>query len=264
MIIGQDKLIRFIDKQTLSTLPRTIMLEGQPGSGRHLLCQYISEKFNLKIEDISDNLTYELIENINLRVEPYLYIIDSSKITVKNENAILKFLEEPLKNAFIVILTENQYNQIETIRNRCYLLTMSVYNTDTLKQFINNEKDMDFILMICKTPGDVIKLQSHPLENIITLCEKILNKINIASFANMLTLSNNIAFKNEKDKYDFLIFFRVLLYVAKVQVINQYPKCIQTYNLTNEFYNRTKIRNVDMKMLFENYLFELKRLKSQQ
>ena len=29
------------------------------------------------------------------------------KLTIKNENAILKFLEEPLKNAFIVLLSEN-------------------------------------------------------------------------------------------------------------------------------------------------------------
>ena len=262
MIVGQDKLLKFIDKQTLSTLPRTIMLEGASGSGRHLICNYISEKFNLKIEDISNNLTYEAIESINLRVEPYLYIIDSSQITVKNENAILKFLEEPLKNAYIIILTENKYNQIDTIRNRCCILTMSPYSRELLEEFIVNKQDKDVILTICETPGDIIKMQSHSIKDMIDLCVKIFDKIQMASYANMLTLSNNVAFKNEKDKYDFHIFFKTLIYVAKVQVVNHTPKCIAIYNLTNEYYNRTHIRNIDNKMLFENYLFQLKRLKT--
>ena len=258
-IVGQDKLINFIDKHTLSNLPRTIMLEGLSGSGRHSICNYIAEKFNLIIEDISDNLTYEKIEEINLRVEPFLYIIDASKLTVKNENAILKFLEEPLKNAFIILLSENRYNQIETIRNRCRILTMETYSEEDLKTFITNKDDEHIILTICKTPGDIIKMQSHPIKDMLDLCIKIFEKIHVASFANTLTLSNNIAFKNEKDKYDFNIFFKALLYVAMVRVRNNEANAITEYQLTNEYYNKSLVRNVDKKVLFENFLIKLKR-----
>lgn len=258
-IVGQDKLIKFIDKHTLSDLPRTIMLEGLSGSGRHSVCNYIAEKFNLIIEDISDNLTYEKIEEINLRVEPFIYIIDASKLTVKNENAILKFLEEPLKNAFIILLSENRYNQIETIRNRCRILSMETYSQEILKSFITNKDDENIILTICKTPGDIIKMQSHPIKDMLDLCIKIFEKIHIASFANTLTLSNNIAFKNEKDKYDFNIFFKALLYIAMVRVSNNEANAVSEYQLTNDYYNRSLVRNVDKKVLFENFLINLKR-----
>lgn len=261
MIVGQEKLIKFINSHNLSNLPRTIMLEGLSGSGRHSICNYIAETYNLELEDISDNLTYEKIEEINLRIKPYLYIIDSSKLTIKNENAILKFLEEPLKNAFIILLSENRYNQITTIRNRCHILAMETYEQETLKSFITNKDDEAIILTICKTPGDIIKMQSHPIKDILDLCIKIFEKINLASFANTLTLSNNIAFKNEKDKYDFNIFFKALLYIAMIRVKNNESNAVAEYQLTNEYFNRSLVRNVDKKMLFENFLITLKKLR---
>ena len=260
-IIGQNKLLKFIDKCTLSTFPRTVMLEGDSGSGKHMICNYVAEKFNLIIEDISDSLTYEKIEEITLRVQPFLYLIDASKLTIKNENTILKFLEEPLKNSYVFVLSENKYDLIDTIRNRCHILTLSKYNKEQLCEFIHNTEDTNIILTICKTPGDIIKVQSHPIKDMLDLAIKIFDKIGLASFANTLTLSNNIAFKNEQDKYDFKLFMRTLLYISKVRVINNEPNCVNEYMLTSDYYNRTYVRNVDKKLLFENYLLALKKLR---
>ena len=69
------------------------MLVGDAGSGKHLICDYIASKFNLLIDNISDRLTLETIEDAATRVSLCLYIIESNKITVKEENTILKFLE---------------------------------------------------------------------------------------------------------------------------------------------------------------------------
>ena len=263
-IIGQDKLLQYINSHTLSTFPRTIMLEGDIGSGRHLIASYISEKFQIPQEDISECLSYEKIEEITLRVTPYLYIIDSDKLTVKNENVILKFLEEPLKNAYIILLCRNKYDVIETIRNRCQILSLNKYSNSCLKSFIDNAEDEGIILTICKTPGQIYKLQSHPIKDMLDLCIKIFDKIGAASFSNTLTLSNNIAFKSEKDKYDFDLFFKALLYIANIRVRNNENKSIPEYLLTSDYYNRTFIRNIDKKMLFENYLLALKNLRSSQ
>ena len=258
-MLGQHKLIDFIDKHTLTTFPRTIMLEGLSGSGKHMICQYIADKFGIEQEDISDDLTYEKIEEINLRVRPYLYIIDSTKLTIKNENTILKFLEEPLKNAYIAVLCENKYDLIETIRNRCHVLSLATYSKLQLENFITNKEDMYVILTICNTPGDVLKIQSHPIKDMLDLCIKIFEKIDKASFANTLTLSNNISFKNEKDKFDFTLFMRALLYIAKIRVNNNASNSIPEYYLTNDYYNRSLVRNIDKRMLFENYLLALKK-----
>lgn len=260
-LLGQEKLIQYIDNHDLSTFPRTVMLEGKEGSGRHTLCDYIGDRYGLQVEDISDSLTYEKIEEINLRVQPYLYIIDCTKLTVKNENAILKFLEEPLKNAFIVLLTENRYSQIATIRNRCYLMCMAKYSRDQLETFITDRENTSVILTICETPGDVIKMQSHPIKDMLDLCIKIFDKIGVASFANTLTLSNNIAYKNEKDKYDFKIFFKALLYIANCRAVHNEQNCVMEYLLTSDYYNRSLVRHVDKRYLFESYLIQLKKMR---
>lgn len=260
-LIGQDKIINFIKSNTISTIPRTIMLEGEFGSGKHSLCNIIADMYSLELEDISNDLTFEKIEQITLTVSPKIYVINSSNITVKNENAILKFLEEPLKNAIIIVLTENKYSLLDTIRNRCYVLTLEKYSKDILKQFITNEKDEELFLKICNTPGDIISLQENSLRDMLDLCNKIFTSINRATYANTLSLSNRMAFKDEKDKFNFILFFKLLNIVAYERVIQNTVNCIAEYQLTSEYLNRLSIRNIDKKMLFENYLLKLKQLR---
>ena len=42
-IIGQDKLKSYINNTSIDVFPHAILLCGQQGSGRHLMCQYIAE-----------------------------------------------------------------------------------------------------------------------------------------------------------------------------------------------------------------------------
>ena len=260
-IIGQDKLLNKINKLTLDTLPHTIMLCGELGSGRHLIVNYVAEKFNLTTINISDKLTYETIEEITLKVEPNIYIIEASGLTNKNENAILKFLEEPLKNAFIFIITETKWDLIETIRNRCHIWQMATYSSEIIESFINKESEFaSLLLSICKTPGDVIAMQSYPIKNMIVLADKIFDKIGIANYANILTLSKQIAFKNEKDKFDFHLFTRLLVYVAKQRVYKNTLNCFSQYTCTLEFVNKSKIKHIAKQELFENFLLNLKKV----
>ena len=259
MIIGQDKLLNKLDKFTLDTLPRTILLEGLKGSGKHEIIKYVANKLNLIVEDISNELTLETIENITTRVEPYIYIIDTTSLTERNENKILKFLEEPLKNAYIFLTCTNKYNLIETIRNRCYIITLEKYSKEVLNTFISQDNSQkQLILEIAETPGDIKELQYHDIQSAVDLCDKILSKIESANFANTLTLTNNIAFKDEKDKFNVDLFFRLLLFIARDRVVKNLDKSFIAYNITKDYYNRTFIKNINKKYLFENYLFNLK------
>lgn len=259
LIVGQDKVLNLFNTFTLDTMPRTILLEGAKGSGKHLLIKHVSNRFNLETLDISEKLNLEMIEEINTQTKPNIYIIDAYNLTTKNENTILKFLEEPLKNAYIFILSENRYNLIETIRNRCYLVSLEKYSKEILNSFINDSSDnRDMILSISETPGDVKELQQHNILGMIDLANKIFDKIQVANYANVLTISNNIAFKNEQDKFDFKLFFRLLVHVARVRMINNVDNSYTIYCITNDFYNKTNIKNIDKRYLFENYLSILK------
>jgi DNA polymerase III delta prime subunit len=46
-------------------------------------------------------------------------IFEAEKLTIQAQNAILKILEEPPNNTFIILLTENEDKLLKTIQSRC-------------------------------------------------------------------------------------------------------------------------------------------------
>ena len=255
MIAGQNKICTYINSCTLDNFPRTLLLLGEYGSGKHMIVKYIGEKFKLEIENISDQLSLETIDDITQRVSPKIYVIESDKLTIKNENVILKFLEEPLKNSFIVVLCEHKSNIIATVLNRCQVWELEKYNQDFLRTFTDDVDD--YLFRVATTPGKVIEYQHYPLKDMFDLAYKIFRNVKLANFANVLTLSRFLAFKNEKDKFDFNLFLDILLLVScELYMIDEIP--LNVYDLTSKLNNNKYIFNVDKKSLFEHYLIELK------
>lgn len=259
MIVGQDKLLSIIDNHSIDSFPRSVMLLGAQGSGKHTLCTYISNHLNLKIENITNNLTQEMIEEISTRVEPSIYLIETSKITVREENTILKFLEEPLKNAYIILIAESKNRLLDTIINRCQIWALESYSKETLSQFITREDiDKELVLELAHTPGQVKKYSSVNLKEYDELAEKILGFIDVASVPNTLTLVDKLSYKDEPDKLDVNIFFNVLLHESWAYVVdNLKPYANVCYDLTDRLVNESLIANVDKKNLFERYLIAL-------
>ena len=256
--IGQDNLLLELNKFTLDTLPRTCMIEGPSGSGKHTIVNILADKLGLEVLNITENLNLEYITELLFKSNPGIYIIDGESLNVKNENIILKLLEEPLKNTFIFLLINDSNTLIDTIKNRCYNIKITPYSKQILATFLKPDiEDKELIISLAQTPGDVLNMQSYPLGEIYNLCVKMFDKINVANYANTLSLSNQIAFKNEKDKFNFEIFINVLLNVAKERV-TQFNSNYYEYMITNEFYNKSRIKNIDKKYLFDNYLIKLK------
>jgi hypothetical protein len=260
----QKRLYGLVDAQTIDTMPRTILLLGEYGCGKRTLIEYICGKFRLESEDISDKLTLEYIEEINQRVNPTMYIIDCSKLTVKNENVILKFLEEPLKNSFIILKAESRYSIIPTVLNRCQVWEFESYPQAYLDSLISQYGfgNKDIVVEVANTPGKIHEYKDYPLYDMIALAYKVFNSMPVANFANVLTIGRFIAFKNEKDKYDFNLFLSILLVVSKRLVIDGHPKGYEIYELTRKLNNNKYLFSADKKSLFDNYLIELKLLVS--
>ena len=67
-MVGQVKLLQLIDRYIdTGTLPRTLLLEGDYGCGKHTVTSYISEKLGLPVLDITETLSLELLEQITLK-----------------------------------------------------------------------------------------------------------------------------------------------------------------------------------------------------
>ncbi len=257
MVIGQEKICNLIDNLSLDSFPRSLMLVGARGGGKHLICDYIANKFKFTSIDLTDTLELETIEEIYNRVEPYLYIIRINEISVKEENVILKFLEEPLKNSFIVLIAETDNGILQTILNRCQIWYLQNYTREYLSTFL--ETPNDFILEIAQTPGQVKELSACSFEGMIELADKIIDKIHIASVSNTLTLSNKVGFKNERGTFDGKLFVDILISRVRHKWLTMNDvRYVQAYMLTSELKKNINIKNLDYKALFERYLIQLR------
>lgn len=257
MIKGQEKICNRIDSLTLDLFPRTLMLVGPKGSGKHLLVDYAAKRFNLNVVDITTSLDQESIEELYNRVEPYLYIIRANDISVKEENTILKFIEEPLKNSYIILIAETDIGILQTILNRCQIWYLQNYKKEFLKEFLTT--DNEYILEIATTPGQVKELCNINFSDMLLLVNKIINNIHVASVSNTLTLTNKIKFKDEKDKFDVRLFVDVLMQrLVEYNRSNNDIRFTSAYYLTSELKKKLNISNLDYKALFDKYLINLR------
>lgn len=257
MIKGQEKICSIIDKCTLDEFPRSLMLVGDKGAGKHLLCEYICNRFNLQSIDITENISLDLIDQINERVSPYLYIIKINTISIKDENTILKLLEEPLKNAYIILLSESENGILPTIINRCQVWRLQNYSKEQLKSFLTctNEE----LLEIASTPGQIIELQNSNFIDMFDLCNKIICKIHEASIPNILTISNKIAFKDEKGKFDYHLILSLLQnLLVKYYKDFSNSSYLKGYILLNDFIKTLKNATIDPKPLFDKWLLQFR------
>lgn len=256
MILGQDKFLEFVDKSNLSSFPQTLLLLGERGSGKHLLTKYVTEKLNLPLEEISTKLSLDYLIDINTRITPTIYLIDITKITEKQQSSLLKFTEEPLKNSYIIILAENSSQVLDTIKNRCYIYNLQTYSKNVLKQFLQGSSN-EVILEIAHTPGQVIMLEGINLESGIKLANLILDKLQVASLPNTLTISNKIAFNGEKDKFPLELFLNVMFYTMKLRSIQGLGYPTEILMCTRDLQEKLIYPNMNKKQLFDNYLLTM-------
>lgn len=258
MIIGQEALIDKINKLTLDTFPRSLLLVGEDGSGKHLMANHIKDHLHLDLIDISEVLTYETLSDISLKAEPAIYLIDSSTITIKDQNSILKFIEEPLKNAYIIILCENVTMLLSTVINRCQRWDMSIYSIDILKNFITPDSSINKILTIARTPGRIEILKGYDIDSMLSLANKIVTKIKNANYANMLKILDSLAFANEQGKYDPLIFidFIKLAFMQEIKIHNDLH-LINGYKCIEELSTVLTYPNCNKKYQYQYYLSKL-------
>lgn len=257
----QRELVSKIDNYVSnSALPRTLLLEGEWGCGKHTLAQYIADKKDLPLNDITQSLTLETIERIMLSPSPAVYVIDASSISIKEQNIILKFLEEPLKNAYIILLVENKATLLNTVVNRCQCLSFERYSDAELSSFIEDHTGWTSeMYYLANTPGRVMLFCNSPIVEMIDFAKKVLTQVRVANYSNILTIPSKLNFKDDKELYDFDLFCYILINIADILYTTDIVP-FSVYQLTSQFYDDTKIPRINKQNLFEHYIIELKRL----
>ncbi len=259
-MIGQESIISKFELQILDkTFPRTILLLGEYGSGKHMLVDNLSNKLlHIPVEDITNKLSNEKLDEIQLCPLQKLYLIDGNYIDFKKQNILLKFFEEPLTNSFIVLLAESTLTLLPTILNRCQVYQMNSYSNSQLEE-ITGVNDA-VILQYCRTPGKVLKFMQVDINTYLIYIDRMLTLLSRASWANILKLSENMYF-NDKEKKDNKFSAELIFSLLKDRAADLYKNKSISFLVCQkvcEFTNNLRIPNINKKQLFENFIFSLK------
>ena len=230
-MIGQESLKKELFSYNLTQFPKTLLFLGDSGCGKHTLTMELADNLHLPLVDITDIISSETLETIQLSALLTMYLIDLDKLTERAQNIVLKFIEEPSDTAYVILISSNENRVLDTILNRCYKCKFSAYSKEELKQ-ITGEDVSEELLSACSTPGQIKLSQRHFVE-IKQLCITIIARLDKANFSNALTIVNKINYKDEYDKYDLTVFLKVLLNELYLSYINGNNKSLKLYNIVN-------------------------------
>jgi len=255
-MIGQDRLLKELKSFDLYSLPHSMMFIGEDGCGKHVLANEISSYYGLSLYDISENIDFETISGIYEKTLEGIYLIDLSNATEREQNVILKFLEEPLDNSYIIILCESKNSVLETIVNRCVSFTFDVYADDELLSFCKNKDNADRLIKYCRTPGKLLKINEKTIDDTIALSESIMSNIGKARFPNALTIVNKINYKDEYDKISYDLFLDVLLRMSYDRALED-PSYKTMYETIDEEISKLSTYSPNKEMFVEHLIVKL-------
>lgn len=266
-VIGQNKVKTLFAGYTLATMPKTILLVGEQGSGKSYLIQKLAKQLGLDIVAITNQTSAEeLVEHSQAAVAK-LYHVDLSTVSEKAQNKFLKFIEEPSNSVYVVLEAESEVGILPTILNRCFKITLEPYSIGELQNFSWAPKDADpLVYHFYNTPGKLNNLTAiNSFDALRQLCSAILDyfpKQPKIDYANAMSIALRVNGKKEDtSKFDLNIFLDVFIYTAfeHYRVTNQefsfkaYRYAIQQ---KQKILNKTITREAFM-LNFLDYLWEV-------
>lgn len=208
--VGQDLVKSKLNAYSIQNLPHSIIFIGKDGCGKKTLARNLACRLGLNFTEVTRDTDLIDAQQVNLKT---LYLIDLSKLTLeKDQNRFLKFIEEPLKNVYIILTNTSEVGVLPTILNRCVKIRFNNYSVDELKQV--KQFDDNVIYKVCATPGQLLSINNNKIAELFNLCKTIVYKCNVASYANLLSIVTRINFKEDYNKFDFNIFLSALEYVS--------------------------------------------------
>lgn len=259
-MIGQEKIKKQIEELTLDTLPHTLMIRGDDNDYQYeVLCE-IGKKVNLPWLDITDALSFDLIVSISVNPSPSIYYIRMNMITEKEQNVILKFLEEPPENAWLILLTTVRTSILSTVFNRAVCWRLEGYTKEQLKELTNDP----LLLKYSSTPMDIEVYSKLDLEGMEALALNVILNISKAYFSNCLVITSKMSFKDGDSGYPVSLFLEMLLdKINEVERMSEYSQAqenlfIMYTQILCVWADMVKYPALNREWMFNNLLLRLK------
>lgn len=181
-----------------------------------------------------DSLEEETLTDILFCPLHKLYRINIDEFSERQQNQLLKFIEEPSKTVHIVLLATSEATLLPTVKNRASVAYFAPYTVDELKQITGIKND--FVYNFCTAPGMLVGISETSIPAMQTFCENIVKFASTASYANLLKNTMAINCKEDYTKFDFSLFMAMFEYIA----FNNYIKnnniiAFNIYNCINKY-----------------------------
>lgn len=277
-LIGQTRLKETLCRQAQAgTLPAFTILVGDKGQGKDTALQWLFNKYGCtvittgtKIDDVRDMI--EKTKSLSSQV--IYYIPEADSMSVGAKNSLLKITEEPPKNLRIVMTLESDGSTLPTIKSRAQVLYMEPYKIDELKEYCQtyhkiSENDMERVLEVAHSPGQIDKLLSIGFNDFYDFVEKVYDNLWNVSTGNSFKISNQLAFKPDEEGYPVELFLEIFKLVCVDEMKSAaYEKDDLTsfkflYNCTTttvRTLGKMRYRGVSKKALFDIWLLDIKQL----
>ena len=257
-IIGQTKVLSQIDTYyTTQHLPKTLMFLGPSGCGKGTLAKYVAEKFNLDFVKIEESVSAQDLEDYLHSTIDTLYLINLSNFTEKQQNIFLKFIEEPSKSVYVVLIANSEAGVLSTILNRCIKLQFEPYSKEEIELIINQPVN-ELAFKIFQTPGKLLNLTDSALADLIRVGTEVVSQMSLKSYGQAMSISTKINYKDLYSKIDFSLFFDVVAYLALEDFkTTGNMKSFDTFIITNKFKQYVSHPGLIKEALMLNYLTTL-------
>lgn len=201
-----------------------------------------------------------------------IYIIkEADKLNKQSANSILKFLEEPEEGIIAILITDNLYQVLETIRSRCQIISLkevkkqisvkTTLNALNLVLFENNDTTEDEQEKINKIINFVNYYEKHHLDTIIYM-QKLWH--DYIKTKDELLISFDIMLLYYKDILNYLmerpleIFFDEKQSIAEIAQGNTINTICQKLSILTEFKDKIKY-NANTNLLMDKLIITLER-----
>lgn len=239
-----------------------VILVGERGSGKKTLLRETYGDKAYWLPNNSVEAVREMNKEANRRHDTVFIIPDADSMSLSAKNSLLKTVEECKNgNSFIMTVTD-EYNVLETLTSRAHIVYLEPYTPEQLfeyfwEKFPNGNPNDAELVKICATPGEVNTFVAIGGRNFYDYIYKVADFIDKASIANVLKIGNEIAFKDEANKYDLLMFWKTFVYVCEER-LGEDEKYRNWIKITSEALRQLRITGVNKQALFTLWILNIR------
>ena len=234
---------------------------GERGSGKKTLLRETYGNKAYWLPNNSVEAVREMNREANRRHDTLFIIPDADNMSLSAKNSLLKAVEECKNNNAFIMTATDEYNVLETLTSRANILYVDPYTPEQLteyfwEKFPDKSKEDAELVKICATPGEVNTFVKMGGKKFYDYMQKVVDFIDSAPLANALKIGNEIAFKDEEEKYDLLMFWKTFVYICEERLDNEFYGI--WIKITSEALRKLRVTGVNKSALFTLWVLDIR------